>query len=244
VADDELLGIGAFSLLTGLSITALRHYDDTGVLPPAFVDGTTGYRRYRRAQVGDGRLVAALRAVDLPLDQVRAVLQANDDGRRALLAAHRAVLASRRDALGDMLATLDDYIEKGVGMAALTGCRIVEVNIGVDDLEPARRFYEAAFDVSFVEDRHDGGHVHLMASFGTWPSDQFFLLNLDAADRFPDRVGKGNFGFLVDDLDATHKRAVAAGGTEVVAPHDASGMPRTSTIDDPSGNRVNLYQGS
>jgi DNA-binding transcriptional MerR regulator len=25
---DELLGIGTFSLLTGLSITTLRHYDD------------------------------------------------------------------------------------------------------------------------------------------------------------------------------------------------------------------------
>ena len=30
--------IGAFSMLTGLSITALRHYDEVGLLHPATVD--------------------------------------------------------------------------------------------------------------------------------------------------------------------------------------------------------------
>ena len=81
-----------------------------------------------------------------------------------------------------------------------------------------------------------------MASFGKWPSDQFFLLNISEAGRRPDRAGKACFGFLVDDLDAVHKRAVAAGATETHAPHDASRMPRTSSVPDPSGNLINLYQ--
>lgn len=42
-----MLNIGGFSLVTGLSITALRHYDEVGLLTPAQVDPTTGYRRYR-----------------------------------------------------------------------------------------------------------------------------------------------------------------------------------------------------
>jgi hypothetical protein len=38
VSQDKLLSIGSFGLLTGLSVTTLRHYDDADVLEPAFVD--------------------------------------------------------------------------------------------------------------------------------------------------------------------------------------------------------------
>jgi predicted enzyme related to lactoylglutathione lyase len=84
--------------------------------------------------------------------------------------------------------------------------------------------------------------VHLLAAFGSWPSDEFFLLNIiDGADD-PYRAGRANFGLLVDDLDAVHKRAIAAGGTEMIAPRDMVGMPRSSTVIDPGNNLVNLYQ--
>jgi hypothetical protein len=45
----EFITIGTFSLLTGLSITTLRHYDDIGLLRPADVDPRTGYRRCPRS---------------------------------------------------------------------------------------------------------------------------------------------------------------------------------------------------
>ena len=44
---EELWSIGVFGLVTGLSVTALRHYDEVGVLRLASVDPVTGYRRYR-----------------------------------------------------------------------------------------------------------------------------------------------------------------------------------------------------
>jgi DNA-binding transcriptional MerR regulator len=46
VNGDDLLNIGAFALATGLSIPALRRYDEIGLLKPAQVDSDTGYRRY------------------------------------------------------------------------------------------------------------------------------------------------------------------------------------------------------
>jgi predicted enzyme related to lactoylglutathione lyase len=58
-----------------------------------------------------------------------------------------------------------------------------------------------------------------------------------------DRPGHTTFGLLVEDLDDAHKRAVAAGGTEVTKPHDAQGMQRNSAVKDPSGNWIWLYQG-
>jgi predicted enzyme related to lactoylglutathione lyase len=84
--------------------------------------------------------------------------------------------------------------------------------------------------------------VHLLAAFGSWPSDEFFLLNISDATDDPYRAGRANFGFLVDDLEAVHGRALAAGGTEISAPRDMTGMPRHSAVVDPSGNLVSLYQ--
>src|SRR3954468_5608154 len=89
---DRLLNIGAFALLTGLSIDALRHYDDIGLLPPAEVDPATSYRRYRLEQVPTARRIRAFRAVDLPIDDVRALVAAGAEETTAVLQAHRARL--------------------------------------------------------------------------------------------------------------------------------------------------------
>jgi DNA-binding transcriptional MerR regulator len=245
VSDPKLLNIGAFSVLTGLSIPALRHYDEIRLLRPASVDATTAYRRYAHAQVPVGRLVRALRAVDLPIEAIREVVEADDEAvTRAVLAAHRSQLVERHASLNEALEVLDEYIENGVRMTeeSKTGCRVVEINLGATDVEKARRFYETAFGVEFTEDKHDDGFVHLLAAFGSWPSDEFFLLNISDATDDPYRAGRANFGFLVDDLEVVHGRALTAGGTEISAPRDMAGMPRASAVVDPSGNLVNLYQ--
>lgn len=244
VGPDRLLNIGAFALLTGLSIDTLRHYDDIGLLPPTEVDPATSYRRYGLDQVATAKRIRALRAVDLPIDEVRSLAHADDgEGTRAALRAHRARLEDRSRVLSDTIATVEDYIENGVRMKQTTPpCRVAEINLGVDDVDAARRFYEATFGLEFTEDRHEDGFVHLLAAFGSWPSDEFFLLNIHDGRDDPFRAGRANFGFLVDDLDAVHRRAIAAGGTEINAPHDATGMPRCSAVVDPANNLLNLYQ--
>jgi DNA-binding transcriptional MerR regulator len=69
--NDELLTIGRFASLTGLSAHALRHYDDVALLNPAVVDEQSRYRRYRRDQAGQARLISALRWMDLPIEEIR-----------------------------------------------------------------------------------------------------------------------------------------------------------------------------
>jgi DNA-binding transcriptional MerR regulator len=94
--DDELLSIGRFARLAGLTIGALRHYDEEGVLRPAFVDRVTGYRRYRRDQLVTARAVAALRDLELSLPAIRAVLEADDPVvRSGILRDERARLEAR-----------------------------------------------------------------------------------------------------------------------------------------------------
>jgi len=62
--------IGAFAMASGLSINALRHYDEIGILRPAQVDPVTGYRRYHPDQLAQARLICSLRAVDLPIEHL------------------------------------------------------------------------------------------------------------------------------------------------------------------------------
>ena len=93
---DDVLSIGRFARLSGLSIGALRHYDELGLLVPAEVDRWTGYRRYRRAQLDRARSIARLRELELPLDEMAAVLDSPDElGRLAALDRHRLRIEAR-----------------------------------------------------------------------------------------------------------------------------------------------------
>jgi DNA-binding transcriptional MerR regulator len=75
---DELMAIGRFARLSGLSVGTLRHYDEVGLLRPAEVDGDTGYRRYRPDQLPEARAIRRLRELELSLDQIREVLATGD----------------------------------------------------------------------------------------------------------------------------------------------------------------------
>lgn len=55
VAPAARIPIGSFARLTGLSVGALRHYDELDLLRPIDVDRFTGYRRYAQDQVAIAR---------------------------------------------------------------------------------------------------------------------------------------------------------------------------------------------
>jgi DNA-binding transcriptional MerR regulator/effector-binding domain-containing protein len=73
-----LLTIGEFSRMTHLSIKALRHYHEVGVLVPAAIDPFTGYRSYEASQVAPAQVIRRLRDLGMPLDSIAAVLAASD----------------------------------------------------------------------------------------------------------------------------------------------------------------------
>jgi DNA-binding transcriptional MerR regulator len=68
--DDELIPIGAFARAARLTVKALRHYHALGILSPAWVDPSSGYRYYRWDQLGDALSVTMLRDLDVPLERI------------------------------------------------------------------------------------------------------------------------------------------------------------------------------
>ena len=70
------LGPAEFSAATGLSVKALRLYDERGLLVPARVDRTTGYRRYAEDQIATAGRIALLRRADIGLADIERFLAA------------------------------------------------------------------------------------------------------------------------------------------------------------------------
>lgn len=225
--------IGRFASVSGLSVPALRHYDEVGILKPASVDPQTAYRRYSPDQIGDARLVCALRGVDLPLEEIRAVLAADSEPEvQTILTLHRRRLAERVDRLEQMLATSATYVERGVPLPTPNDCRVVQVVVSTCDHAQSVSFYSEVFDLAFTAD---------FSSFvlGAYHTDSFFLLTVE---NWLDDATPSSFGMLVDDVDARHRRALDHGATEISPPADYEWKPRCSVIDDPSGNRIQLSQ--
>jgi DNA-binding transcriptional MerR regulator len=231
---EDLMSIGMFSYRSGLSIPALRHYDEVGLLAPAFVDPQTGYRRYHADQIRAARLICGLRAVDLPIEELQQVVGLDDAAVQPVLERHRRRLASRARTLTMMTATLDEYLEKGSPMPAPTGSRPVQITIHADDVPTLVSFYSQVFDGEFNE-------AVSSFQFGAWNTDSFFLLTIEQVT--PEHPGGGScFGFFVDDLEAAHQRALDVGATEIHPPMEFEWKPRTSVVSDPSGNRIALTQ--
>jgi DNA-binding transcriptional MerR regulator len=72
---ENLLSIGEFAAASRLSQKALRLYGEKGLLPPSWVDPTSGYRYYRLEQLQAATLIALLRRAGMPLAEIRAFLR-------------------------------------------------------------------------------------------------------------------------------------------------------------------------
>jgi DNA-binding transcriptional MerR regulator/effector-binding domain-containing protein len=79
---DVLLSIGELSKMTYLSVKALRHYHEVGLLTPVEIDPSSGYRRYGASQVATAQAIRRFRDLDMPIDDVRQVLAAPDGPER------------------------------------------------------------------------------------------------------------------------------------------------------------------
>ncbi|MFC6879599.1 MULTISPECIES: MerR family transcriptional regulator [Actinomadura] len=93
------LSIGDFSRATHMTVKSLRHYHRIGLLEPADVDPHTGYRRYTTEQIPSAQVIRRFRELDMPLEDIQAVLAAPD-------------LKTRNDRITAHLARLEDALDR------------------------------------------------------------------------------------------------------------------------------------
>jgi DNA-binding transcriptional MerR regulator len=118
--------IGDFSRATHLTVKTLRHYHETGLLEPAAVDPATGYRRYTVEQISIAQIIRRFRELDMPLPEIRSVIEAKDLAKRnELIAAHLRRLEGELARTRDTVASLRNLLEPSTPNIAV-GRRRVE----------------------------------------------------------------------------------------------------------------------
>ncbi len=95
-----LYSIGEVSRITGLTVKALRFYQEKGLLEPSRVDASSGYRYYTERDISLAHTLRALRDLKLSLEEIHGVLAELGSG--ASLAEH---LARARARLADEAAS-------------------------------------------------------------------------------------------------------------------------------------------
>ncbi len=90
--------IGEFARLGEVTARTLRHYDDIGILHPAEVDRSSGYRRYRASQLPALNRIAALQRLGFSLIEIREMISTvTADQLREMLALRQLQLATEID---------------------------------------------------------------------------------------------------------------------------------------------------
>lgn len=71
--------IGEFAKRCGISISALRYYDEKGLLSPVYIDRFTGYRFYAEYQAAVCRRIGLLKSAGFPLSEIRRILNTDSE---------------------------------------------------------------------------------------------------------------------------------------------------------------------
>ncbi|MFD9903217.1 MerR family transcriptional regulator [Streptomyces sp. NPDC059063] len=109
--------------MSGVTSRTLRHYDEIGLLPPAWI-GSNGHRYYEQAELLRLQQILLMRELDVGLREIRAVLDSQADQVAMLREHHQRLLAER-----DRLETL----------ARTVGRTIAELEEGKDTNDMATR---------------------------------------------------------------------------------------------------------
>jgi DNA-binding transcriptional MerR regulator len=164
------LSIGDFSRATHMTVKTLRHYHRVGLLEPVAVDPHTGYRRYATEQIPVAQVIRRFRALDMPLEEIQAVLAAPDlRTRNERIGAHldrleeelgrtQRAVAALRDLLTAPPAGSPDRIELR-GVAATPAAAISEIVDAGDVADWIQGALGELYATLTAQDLTPGGHA-------------------------------------------------------------------------------------
>lgn len=115
----NLISIGRFSRLTGLSIRALRLYGSEGILEPRLIDPDTGYRYYTHEQISVAEQIKLLRECEMPLGHILGLLK-NPSQTTKYLQEHHQFIENRLTAHRLMLRKLETLINQTTPLFTVT----------------------------------------------------------------------------------------------------------------------------
>lgn len=121
----DAMTVGAVATLTGVSVRTLHHYDHIGLVVPS-VRTEAGYRGYTDADIERLHVVLVYRSVDMPLEEIRALLDGDGDVLDHLERQHRLLL-DRADRLQHTIKAVEELMNSHRSGIQLTADEQVEI---------------------------------------------------------------------------------------------------------------------
>ncbi|WP_312940738.1 MerR family transcriptional regulator [Oscillibacter sp.] len=98
------------SELTGISARALHYYDEIGLFPPTDKN-EAGYRLYDDKALEDLQQILFFREFDIPLKEIKAVMESLSLDRNRILRMQREMLVAKKERMERLIASIDDILK-------------------------------------------------------------------------------------------------------------------------------------
>lgn len=196
---EGLLRIGEVARLLNLSVGTLRHYEQMGLLEPAYVDPASGYRYYGSRQLSTLNTIGNLRVLDLPLTQIREFVTTRDmDLMQRQLTKQQELIEHRRRELERMSRKIDQRL------ALLHGALNADLDTISEIEEPELRCATLHERVNPTDAYSLGWHIRQLQQ---GQHETFAYLGNLGVGIAPERLAAGDFDgydevfLLLDDTD-------------------------------------------
>lgn len=168
-----MLKVQEVSRLTGVSVRALHHYDQIGLLPPTQVT-EAGYRLYDEESLVRLQLIMLYRTLEFPLKDIKRILDSPDFDRNKALDQQLTLLKLRREHLDNLIALTQGirlWGVKHVSFEAFDTTKIeqytAEARASWGQTDAWREYEQKRARRDAAEEARIGkGMMTLMASFG------------------------------------------------------------------------------
>ena len=103
--------IKEFADFTGVSVRTLHYYDEIGLLMPAFVDKTTGYRFYDEKSFLRMQEILFYRELDFSLKAIREILSSPNYDKSKALNEQKQLLTLKKERLERLISAIDGAVK-------------------------------------------------------------------------------------------------------------------------------------
>ena len=110
--------IKEFAAFTGVSVRTLHYYDEIGLLIPARVDKSTGYRYYDEQSLLRMQEILFYRELDFSLKSIGEILSSPHYDKNKALTEQRQLLTLKKERLERLIAAVDRAMEGEIVMTA------------------------------------------------------------------------------------------------------------------------------
>ena len=125
--------IKEFASFTGVSVRTLHYYDEIGLLNPAFVDKSTGYRYYDENSILRMQEILFYRELEFSLQNIVKILYSPDYDTGKALEEHKILLMLKKERLERLIASIDDAMKGENVMSAFNNCEFEKYKVEVQE---------------------------------------------------------------------------------------------------------------